>query len=165
MSNTYNYIGWSAASSRYTGHTYNGIHVAAVIRKSSARGANLRAAAYIALCYKNNASDLRVIDYNHVVQAANGLANLAHKYNDARTPEQYGLNHPSTVGKPGVGLVNAIANEGAAAKAAEAKQEVTRIDLNNLDVATTLQVLNKLVDAAKKNGDVRQLIKLVANTL
>lgn len=166
------YAGYSSASSRFINNVYNGIRVLAVFRKNGSGTAS--STAYIAICRRSHGTELRVVDYNHVVQAAHKQVDLAARFSQAPTVAVYGLKpHGHASAPTPVKKVSATTLVGAIQKQADAEAAavppgnhlVPTYSLENLDVAGALAVMTKLVEASKKNADVRQLIKLIASSL
>ena len=157
------YKNYRNANSKFVGSINQGIKVEAVLAKL---GQKLTSSSqYIAICRNTAAppgSALRVLDYHFVVNAANGTTNLKSRFMEAKTVAAYGLerisSHPVPASQlPSKTLVAAIKNE--------TMRPAPSASLENIGVAETLAIMNKLVEAAKYDSNVRQLVKLIADTL
>jgi hypothetical protein len=156
----YNFEGYRPANSRYINQTFNGIKVEAVLAKSGVPATS--STQYIAICRKVDAhSTARVVDYNHVVLAARGDVDLETKYDRAPTISKSGLtpvgHSPQVDSTP-----TKVADQ--PVRHANGRGQALH-DLEFMDFASAMAILNGLAVAAKKNPAIRDLIKLVATTL
>jgi hypothetical protein len=158
MSN-YNFRGYRSASSRFIGNEINGVKVEAVLAKNGAGSST----DYIAICrLVNRHGGQRVLSYNHVVQAAAGTINLRIKYDAAPTLVRAGL---VSRDEPVPAIPVAVPNTPVARTLVGAIQNsANTTDLDNLDLAGALLVMNKLIEAAKRDKNIANLVKLVALT-
>jgi hypothetical protein len=186
MSN-HSYAGYSQASSRFIGKMFNGITVVNVLRKnySGLKNGRARTHEYIALCRLAGDPDtaVRVIEYNHVVQAAAGNVRLDVKYRGALVPNAYGLVYkpprwrPTPPAQPDrlvASIVKSNAGNITSATGSNSTKEdgknaananVYIVDETNVGISTAIRLMGSLVAASKEDVTIRQFVKLIASTL
>lgn len=157
---TFNFRGYRPAASRFIGKSFNGIKVEAVLAKI---GSTRSSTEYLAICrdYAHH-SLARVVNYNHVVQAAAGAIDLRSKYEISVTPAKHGLVSADVpVATPTPSNTDTLI--GSIKK--QATSATGTVDLDQIDLAGALFVMNKLVLAAKSDKNITELVKLIATTL
>jgi hypothetical protein len=141
--------GYTQTNSIYTGTSVGGLYIVNVLRKTGSKSS----ADYVAVVRKHGVlvSEERVLKYNEIMYAKQAGTSLTSKYNNAPNIDVFS-------GKFG-------AQQVAGPVSAPIKDQKTASNNEPVDVATTLAIMNRLVQAAKKDDSIRQIIKLVANSL